>query len=84
MASAFFGISSWDDYNHFRAYAGENVSDTVHRNIQLGPLAMDFHDTKVFQRLKHLHQLGTAMYVFKTAEHTRCGTSTPVQDGGGD
>eukprot|EP00775_Hariotina_reticulata_P002790 gene2791-3083_t len=32
---------------------------------------MEFHNTEVFQRLKHLHQLGTASYVFPTAEHSR-------------
>jgi deoxynucleoside triphosphate triphosphohydrolase SAMHD1 len=45
--------------------------DTVYRNIYLSPLSSAVIHTDQFQRLKHIHQLGTAHFCFPTATHTR-------------
>ena len=47
------------------------VYDPVYGNIELSILAQHFIDTKYFQRLRHLEQLGTTSLKFPTAVHTR-------------
>lgn len=45
--------------------------DNIHGLIQVSNLAIKIINTPEFQRLRQLHQLGTAFYVYPTATHTR-------------
>lgn len=45
--------------------------DPVHGHIELPKYLVDIINTKEFQRLRHLMQLGVASYVFPTATHKR-------------
>jgi HD superfamily phosphohydrolase len=47
------------------------VYDPIYGNIELSNIAHHFIDTKYFQRLRHLEQLGTTSLKFPTAVHTR-------------
>lgn len=44
---------------------------SIHGQIRVSPLAMKFIDTAEFQRMKDLRQLGIAVMVYHTANHTR-------------
>ncbi|KAH9490957.1 SAM domain and HD [Bulinus truncatus] len=46
-------------------------NDPVHGHIKLNPTCQLFVDTKEFQRLRYIKQLGVAHYVFTGATHTR-------------
>ena len=45
--------------------------DAVHGTITLPEYLMRIINTKWFQRLRYLHQLGVASYVFPTGNHKR-------------
>jgi HD superfamily phosphohydrolase len=45
--------------------------DQVHMDIELHPLVVEIMDTKEFQRLRFLCQLGAAQFVFSGAVHNR-------------
>lgn len=47
------------------------VRDNVHGDIQLDSLAMKFVDTREFQRLRDLKQLGLTYMVYPSAVHSR-------------
>ncbi|XP_055384103.1 deoxynucleoside triphosphate triphosphohydrolase SAMHD1 isoform X2 [Condylostylus longicornis] len=49
----------------------ENVDDVIHGRIILSPLARDIIETKIFQRLKKVKQLGCTYMYFPEATHTR-------------
>jgi hypothetical protein len=44
----------------------------VHKHLYLPPLAAKFYDTRQFQRLSDLKQLGLTYQVFRGASHNRC------------
>ena len=47
------------------------IRDIIHGNISISVFAISLIDTKSFQRLRHLRQLGTCYFVFPNAVHTR-------------
>lgn len=47
------------------------INDPIHGHIELNPILFRIIDTPQFQRLRELHQLGTAHLVFPGAAHTR-------------
>jgi deoxynucleoside triphosphate triphosphohydrolase SAMHD1 len=47
------------------------TNDEIHKSIDLCPVMTAFIDTAVFQRLRSIKQLGTAQYVYMTANHSR-------------
>ena len=49
----------------------KKIYDNIHGFIKMSNWAMEIVDTKYFQRLRYLHQLGTCYYVFPNATHTR-------------
>lgn len=49
----------------------KTVSCSVHGFIELSPLAISVIDTKEFQRLRKIKQLGVVSYVYPCATHTR-------------
>lgn len=49
----------------------KTIHDKIHGYIPITCLAKHFIDTKYFQRLRDLNQLGTCKYVFPNATHTR-------------
>lgn len=49
----------------------KKIYDNIHGFIKMSNWAMEIINTKYFQRLKYLHQLGTCYYVFPNATHSR-------------
>jgi putative nucleotidyltransferase with HDIG domain len=49
----------------------KHIFDKIHGMIVLTPLMLAFIDTPEFQRLRQIKQLGTAQFIFPTANHTR-------------
>ena len=47
------------------------IYDIIHGSIEIEPLAKKIIDTKEFQRLRNIKQLGCCNYVFPSASHTR-------------
>lgn len=47
------------------------ISDPIHGFIYFDKLIWSIIDTPVYQRLRHIKQLGTTTYVFQGANHTR-------------
>ncbi|KAG7338350.1 metal dependent phosphohydrolase [Nitzschia inconspicua] len=47
------------------------TNDEIHQSIEICPVMKAFVDTKVFQRLRHIHQLGTSQYVYMCGDHNR-------------
>jgi len=47
------------------------IFDNIHEYMEIKPLAKIFIDTPIFQRLRHINQLGACSYVFSSATHTR-------------
>lgn len=47
------------------------TNDEIHQSIELCPVTKAFVDTKVFQRLRHIHQLRTSQYVYMCGDHNR-------------
>jgi hypothetical protein len=47
------------------------IKDSVHDYIEVSGVARDLLDTPALQRLRHITQLGTAGYVYPSANHTR-------------
>ena len=54
------------------------VNDPVHGTIELSDLEVEIINTKVFQRLRNIKQLGLANYVFPSADFTRFSHSIGV------
>ncbi|KAH9963277.1 hypothetical protein BC827DRAFT_1194617 [Russula dissimulans] len=48
-----------------------SISDNIHGYVTLGPHLWSVVDTKHFQRLRHLKQLGVTYYVWPGASHNR-------------
>jgi len=47
------------------------INDTLYGGIGLSNLEVDIIDTPIFQRLRHLRQLGLISFVFPCGEHSR-------------
>jgi HD superfamily phosphohydrolase len=47
------------------------LTDVVHKSIEVHPKLYAVIDTRQFQRLRGLHQLGVASWVYPSATHTR-------------
>lgn len=47
------------------------INDPIHTNVRLDRLCCHIIDTPQFQRLRNLKQLGTCVYVFPSATHSR-------------
>jgi HD superfamily phosphohydrolase len=56
----------------------KNISDSVHKTIKLSQLECDIIQTKIFQRLRNVKQLGLAHYVFPGADFSRFSHSLGV------
>jgi len=59
-------------------YNFTSVNDPVHGTIGLSELEVEIINTKVFQRLRNVKQLGLANYVFPSADFTRFSHSLGV------
>lgn len=51
--------------------AEKTIHDPIHGNITLSGLILKFVDTKEFQRLRNIRQLGCCYYVYPGATHAR-------------
>ncbi|KAJ7476897.1 hypothetical protein B0H11DRAFT_2031118 [Mycena galericulata] len=51
--------------------AMRNIKDQIHDYMSFSPLLCKIIDTKHFQRLRHIKQLGTSYYVWPGASHNR-------------
>ncbi|WP_049970522.1 HD domain-containing protein [Haladaptatus cibarius] len=49
----------------------KTIKDSVHDHIDVVGVARDLLDTPAVQRLRHITQLGTARFVYPSANHTR-------------
>ncbi|TFK33680.1 hypothetical protein BDQ12DRAFT_637222 [Crucibulum laeve] len=47
------------------------IKDPIHDYIPASPLLIQFIDSKAFQRLRHVKQLGTSSYVWPGGSHSR-------------
>jgi deoxynucleoside triphosphate triphosphohydrolase SAMHD1 len=47
------------------------TNDEIHQSIEICPVMKAFVDTTVFQRLRHIHQLGTSQFVYMCGDHNR-------------
>ena len=47
------------------------IRDPIHGSIELHPILVAIMDTRQFQRLRNLHQLGGKSRVFPGAKHSR-------------
>lgn len=54
------------------------VYDNIHGYISLSDVELDLANSPVFQRLRHVKQLGLASLVFPGAEHSRYAHSLGV------
>ncbi|KAI5827841.1 HD-domain/PDEase-like protein [Schizophyllum commune Tattone D] len=52
-------------------HSERTIKDPIHDQIPLPDFACKFIDTKEFQRLRHIKQLGTSYYVWPGAAHNR-------------
>ncbi|CAB9514928.1 Deoxynucleoside triphosphate triphosphohydrolase SAMHD1 [Seminavis robusta] len=61
------------DYNLRELTGSEScqTNDEVHQSIELCPVMKALIDTKVFQRLRHIRQLGTSEYLYNCATGNR-------------
>ncbi|KAI0002899.1 hypothetical protein BJV74DRAFT_813935 [Russula compacta] len=48
-----------------------SISDNIHGYVTMGPHVWSIVDTKHFQRLRHIKQLGVSYYVWPGASHNR-------------
>ena len=51
--------------------ASRTITDAIHHNIELHPLAVLVVDTPEFQRLRQVSQVGSCRWVFPSAVHDR-------------
>ncbi|HHE65751.1 MAG TPA: HD domain-containing protein, partial [Bacteroidetes bacterium] len=49
----------------------KTISDPLYGSIEISEEALKIIDTKEFQRLRHIKQLGTVYLVYPGANHTR-------------
>lgn len=49
----------------------KDINDTIYGSIELSKFAVAVIDTKEFQRLRDLKQLGSCLYIYQNAVHTR-------------
>eukprot|EP00792_Barthelona_sp_PAP020_P011186 TRINITY_DN5023_c0_g1_i1.p1 TRINITY_DN5023_c0_g1~~TRINITY_DN5023_c0_g1_i1.p1 ORF type:complete len:638 (+),score=119.31 TRINITY_DN5023_c0_g1_i1:32-1915(+) len=63
----------WLDKDHYleKSRNLKIIKDNVHGYIELEPYCLRIIDTPEFQRLRQIHQLGVAYFVFPTANHSR-------------
>jgi uncharacterized protein len=54
------------------------ISDPVHKTVRLSPLESSIIETKIFQRLRNVKQLGLAHYVYPGADFSRFSHSLGV------
>jgi deoxynucleoside triphosphate triphosphohydrolase SAMHD1 len=47
------------------------TNDEIHQSIEICPVMKAIVDTQVFQRLRHISQLGTSQYVYVCGDHNR-------------
>jgi len=47
------------------------TNDEVHESIELCPVTKSLVDTEVYQRLRHINQLGNAQFIYTCANHNR-------------
>jgi deoxynucleoside triphosphate triphosphohydrolase SAMHD1 len=47
------------------------TNDEIHQSIEICPVMKALLDTQVFQRLRHIRQLGTSQYVYICGDHNR-------------
>lgn len=47
------------------------IFDNIHQYMEISPIAKVIIDTKYFQRLRNISQLGTCKYVFPAGNHSR-------------
>jgi len=66
-----FGSSAQDDRKGVRRLKGKTINDPVYNSITIPELLVRIMDTKEFQRLKRIKQLGMCYAVFPGATHTR-------------
>ncbi len=58
-------------HGNFRPEGGKVVHDGLWGTLHLSPLEVFFIDTPLAQRLRHIHQMGCANYVYPSTTHTR-------------
>lgn len=68
MIRTFMGSYSQQEKECF---SYKHINDPVYGSIGISKLEADLINTPVFQRLRHLKQLGFASYVFPGGEHSR-------------
>ncbi|KAF8812642.1 HD-domain/PDEase-like protein [Phlegmacium glaucopus] len=56
---------------HYPKAPVRQIKDTIYDQIPISPTLSRFIDTKQFQRLRNIKQLGTTSYVWPGASHTR-------------
>lgn len=64
-------LQNSNKYNELCEPPVKRIHDCIHGTISLSKFAVKIIDTKIFQRLRGLSQLGTCNYVFPNAIHTR-------------
>lgn len=60
-----------NDYTNLCDPPIKRIHDCIHGTISLSKFAVRIIDSKIFQRLRDLSQLGTCKFVFPNANHTR-------------
>ncbi|KAL3657673.1 hypothetical protein V7S43_017475 [Phytophthora oleae] len=63
--------TSRKDNNKFKLNERKEIKDSVHGLMTFEPICMRIIDTLQFQRLRNLHQLGAANFVYIGATHSR-------------
>ena len=58
-------------HGNFRPENAKVVHDGLWGTLHLSPLEVFFIDTPLVQRLRHIHQMGCANYVYPSTTHTR-------------
>ena len=63
----------WGNYDYFTLLEcnHKTIFDSIHGVIELSNFAIEIIDTKIFQRLRYIKQLGTCNFIYHNAVHTR-------------
>src|SRR5947207_9467480 len=64
-------LSSYHPVIQVLGMADEIIRDPLWNNIRVDPLALQLVDTRAFQRLRYVRQLGLAYLVYPGASHSR-------------